>query len=222
MPLKPQKPLIYLITSGETGPTTTPATEDFSQVLKLVEAAVAAKVDLVQLREKNLSARVLFELAKQAAQITCASDTRLLINDRADIALAAKADGVHLTTRSIGVRTIRRTFGINFLIGVSTHSLDEVRLARNETADFAVFGPVFPTVSKQLYGEAVGLEKLRQAASELRPFPILALGGVSISNAGQCFLAGASGVAAIRLLNKAQDLQAITRELRQKFAEIQQ
>src|ERR1700704_234261 len=93
----PPRPLIYLITSGRTTARTTPATEDFLNVLQLVRMAVAARIDLVQIREKNLSARVLYQLATSAAGITKRSATKLLINDRSDIAAAAGADGVHLT-----------------------------------------------------------------------------------------------------------------------------
>jgi len=213
MPLDLHKPITYLITSGETTAGTTPSTEDFSRILQLVEAAVAAGITLIQLREKNLNARVLFELALQSAQITRGSATRLLINDRADVARGAGADGVHLTTRSLEPRTVRRTFGEEFLIGASTHSLAEARAAREGGADFVVFGPVFETVSKRMYGEPVGLEKLSEAARELGPFPIIALGGVTLENALDCLRAGARGVAAIRLFNDPARLSQIVETL---------
>ncbi len=213
MPLDLHKPITYLITSGETTAGTTPSTEDFSRILQLVEAAVAAGITLIQLREKNLNARVLFELALQSAQITRGSATRLLINDRADVARGAGADGVHLTTRSLEPRTVRRTFGEEFLIGASTHSLAEARAAREGGADFVVFGPVFETVSKRMYGEPVGLESLREAARELGPFPVIALGGVTLENALDCLRAGARGVAAIRLFNDPARLSQIVETL---------
>ena len=213
MPLDLHKPITYLITSGETTAGTTPSTEDFSRILQLVEAAVAAGITLIQLREKNLTARVLFELALQSAQITRGSATRLLINDRADVARGAGADGVHLTTRSLEPRTVRRTFGEEFLIGASTHSLAEARAAREGGADFVVFGPVFETVSKRMYGEPVGLEKLSEAARELGPFPIIALGGVTLENALDCLRVGARGVAAIRLFNDPARLSQIVETL---------
>jgi thiamine-phosphate pyrophosphorylase len=213
MPLDLHKPITYLITSGETTAATTPSTEDFSRILKLVSAAVAAGVNLIQLREKNLTARVLFELALQSAEITHGSATRLLINDRADIARGARADGVHLQRRSLEPHIVRRTFGEGFLIGVSTHSLAEARAARDGGADFVVFGPVFDTVSKRIYGEPVGLEKLSETARELAPFPIIALGGVTLDNAQECLRAGARGVAAIRLFNDPARLSQIVETL---------
>jgi thiamine-phosphate pyrophosphorylase len=213
MPLDLHKPITYLITSGETTTATTPSTKDFSRILQLLEAAVAAGVSLIQLREKNLTTRVLYELALQSAEITRGSATRLLINDRADIARAAGADGVHLQRRSLEPSIVRGTFGEDFLIGASTHSLTEARAARDGGADFVVFGPVFETVSKRIYGEPVGLEKLREAARELASFPIIALGGVTLDNALDCLRAGARGVAAIRLFNDPARLSQIVETL---------
>src|SRR5688500_9271588 len=100
MPLDLPKPIIYLITNGTTTSNTTPESKDFLQLLTLVEAAVASAIPLLQIREKNLSARLLYQLTKRAAAIVRGSSTRLLVNDRADIALSAGADGVHLTSRS--------------------------------------------------------------------------------------------------------------------------
>ncbi len=222
MPLNLTKPIIYLITSGETTSQTTPQSKDFSLVLKLVQAAVAARIDLIQLREKNLPTRVLFDLTAKAAEIVRASHTRLLVNDRADVALAAGASGVHLTSRSIKTSVIRQTFGAEFLIGVSTHSLEEVETARDDGADFAVFGPVFETASKLVYGQPLGIKSLQQVAAKSGPFPVLALGGVTLDNVADCFRAGASGVAAIRLLENPNLLASVTGEVRERFSESEQ
>jgi len=178
---------------------------------------VAAPVNLIQLREKNLGTRVLYELTLQAAKITRGSNTRLLINDRADVARSAGADGVHLTAGSIETSVIRRTFGDDFLIGVSTHSLEEARATRDARADFAVFGPVFETASKRAYSEPLGLDKLEQVATTLTQFPVLALGGVTLDNAAGCFRAGAAGVAAIRLMHDPDQLARVVAEIGAKF-----
>jgi thiamine-phosphate pyrophosphorylase len=175
----------------------------------LVRAAVDAEVPLFQIREKSLSGRVLFELVMHAAEITRGSKTRLLVNDRSDIARAAGADGVHLTTGSLPVEVVRKTFGVEFLIGVSTHSLNEARVAQAGGADFVVFGPVFETESKRAYGEPQGLGKLREVTSALDGFPVVAIGGITLENVGACFEAGARGVAAIRLLNDAEQLKSV-------------
>jgi len=215
MKLDLSKPILYLITRGASTDATTPDSLDFEQVIEQVSAAVAAGIDLIQLREKRLTARVLFELASRAAATTRGSSTRLLVNDRADIAAAAGADGVHLTTQSIDPRTTRKTFGENFLIDSSTHSLAEARAAKDGGADFIVFGPVFATVSKEKYGPRVGIEELARVASELEPFPILALGGLNRDNAGECLRAGASGVAGISLFQEPERFAELVRKLRQ-------
>jgi len=213
MPPELHKPITYLITSGATTRAIEPASEEFRALLALVERAVAARVRLVQLREKNLRARTLYQLAARAAEITKGSLTRLLINDRADIARAAGADGVHLTSQSLEASVVRRTFGGDFLIGVSAHSLDEARAARDGGADFAVFGPVFETPAKRPFGPPLGLDPLCEAARTLSPFPLIAIGGVTLENARDVLLAGAEGVAAIRLFVDAPDLRQAVREI---------
>ena len=183
----------------------------------MVKAAAAAGVDLLQIREKNLSDRVLYSLAQAAVELTRGTATRVFVNDRADIASAAGANGVHLTSKSLPANIIRKTFGPDLLIGASTHSLAELTQAKNRGADFAVFGPVFETKSKAGYGDPVGLEMLREAATAVAPFPVLALGGIDLENASDCINAGASGIAAIGLFDD-PDLGSVVDELRQRFA----
>jgi thiamine-phosphate pyrophosphorylase len=211
MGLDLSKPITYLITSGLTTAATTPLTEDFTRLLKLISAAVASGITLIQLREKNLTARVLYELVARAVALTEGTATRLLVNDRADIARAAGADGVHLTTSSLNAAIVRQTFGADFLIGVSTHSLAEARAAESEGGDFAVFGPVFETTAKRIYGEPVGLKQLAEVTAALTTFPIIALGGVTIDNAEGCVRAGAVGVAGISLFDRPGDLPSLVR-----------
>jgi|ERR1043166_5624412 thiamine-phosphate pyrophosphorylase len=206
MPRELTAPITYLVTSGETTSATTPSSEDFQALLALVERAASARVSLVQLREKSLSARTLYELAARAARITRGTPTRLLVNDRADIARAALCDGVQLTARSLAASVVRRAFGPDFIVGVSTHTLREAREARDRGADFAVFGPVFDTPSKRAYGPPLGLKLLGEAARALAPFPLVAVGGVSEENAREVLDAGASGVAAIRMFADGQNL----------------
>ncbi|MFN2576263.1 MAG: thiamine phosphate synthase [Pyrinomonadaceae bacterium] len=179
-----------------------------------ISAAVAAGINLVQIREKRLTARVLFELVEQASELTRGTSTRLLVNDRADVAAGAGADGVHLTTQSLGPRTIRKTFGGELLIGSSTHSLREASFAREQGADFVVFGPVFATRSKTQFGPPAGLGKLSEVVRELGDFPVLALGGVSQTNTADCFAAGAQGIAGIGLFEDSQNLIRVTQALR--------
>lgn len=206
MPRALPRPITYLITGGETTSPTGPAGEEFRGLLALVGRAVEARVTLIQLREKSLSARALYELAAAAAQLTRGSETLVLVTDRADIARAAGCDGVHLTTRSLSAVDVRRAFGEEFLVGVSTHNVAEAREAAAGGANFAVFGPVFDTPSKRAYGPPAGLEALREAARQLSPFPLVALGGVTSENAAQVLRAGAAGLAGIRLFADGQNL----------------
>ncbi len=149
---------------------------------------------------------MLYELTVRAAEITGGSRTRLLVNDRSDIARAAGADGVHLTSQSLPANVVRETCGPDFLIGVSTHSRQEVLAARDAGADFVVFGPVFDTESKRVYGEPQGLEKLRSVAH--LDFTVVAIGGITLTNVAACFEAGAQGVAAIRLFSDPNNLSS--------------
>lgn len=222
MQAKLQKPVVYLITNGKSTAATTPASKDFSQIIGLVEAAVAAKVDLLQLREKNLNAQVLYELTVRAASLVKGTSTHLLVNDRADIASAAGASGVHLTTSSIPTTVVRQTFGDDFLVGVSTHTVTEASQAFSDGADFAVFGPVFATASKEIYGEPAGLESLSHVISTVTPFPILALGGIVLERVSDCFRAGAAGIAAIRLFEDTAKISSMVSEIREIFLQQKQ
>ena len=185
-------------------------------MLLLVRAAVQAKVTFLQIREKHSTDRTLFYLVRDASDIARDKGTRILVNGRADIARAGNADGVHLPSRSLPVDVVRKTFGEAFLIGASTHSVTEIVAARESGADFAVFGPVFDTPSKP---EAVGLTKLRDAAFLAAGFPLLALGGVNPNDARECFRAGASGVAAIRMFSDPEKLESTVKVLQAKFEE---
>jgi thiamine-phosphate pyrophosphorylase len=207
------RPITYLITGGETSSATGPESAEFRRLLAHVSAAVAARITLVQLREKELTGRVLFELASAAVHITRGSETRVLVNDRADVARGAGCDGVHLATTSLDTAAVRRAFGEELLIGVSAHTLEEARAASAGGADFAVYGPVFDTPSKRAYGPPVGLGALTEAALELSPFPLVALGGVGEDKVEKVLQAGAAGVAGIRLFANGQNLARIVHHI---------
>lgn len=214
MNLRTTRPLTYLITSGLLAPDATCESDDFNSILRLTEAAVRAKVSLVQLREKQLTACALYHLTTHCSAITRGTRTRLIVSDRADIARAAGADGVHLTTRSLSARVVRKSFGADSLIGVSAHNLDEARRARDEGSDFATFSPIYATPSKSHFNlPPTGLEALRHAATVLAPFPLIALGGITCERASEVLRAGATGIAGIRLFANDEDLESLVRKV---------
>ena len=192
----PASPFRLLITSGLADPSNFSLQK--TEILKSVELAVVAGIAIVQIREKRLPARLLFELVREAAVLTAGSFTRLLVNERFDIALAAGADGVHLTSTSMPVESVREAVPTGFIIGVSAHSSADVIAAKSAGADYVMFGPIFETPGK---GDPVGLEELERVCRLVVPFPVVAVGGLDASNEGSVIAAGAAGVAAIRYLN---------------------
>ncbi len=159
----------------------------------------------VQLREKDLGAGDLLALAREIREITRPAGVPLLINDRLDVAMAAKADGVHLAGHSLPVAEARSLLGPDRYLAVSAHSLEEAASAASGGADFATFSPVYRTPSKAAYGPPVGLQKLQRACAALNPFPLVALGGITPENAAACLEAGAAGVSVIRAVWTAAD-----------------
>lgn len=200
-------PLTYLITPGAL------TDQNFSlsspHLINMIGTAIAAGVSMVQIREKRLSTRRLFELSREAAAVIRGSGTKLLINDRADIAFAAGADGVHLAADSLPVDVVRSIAPAGVLIGASTHTVDDARRRKAEGADFVVFGPVFETPGKQ----QKGLEALNEVCLKLEPFPVIAIGGIDESNFASALNAGVAGVAGIRGFNDPATLTAICQQL---------
>ena len=183
-----------------------------SDLIDYISRAVAAGIDMVQIREGDLSDRDLLLVTDAVAVAETASNTIMLINDRADIAACAGA-GVHLTTRSMTADTVRRAFGPSMPIGVSTHSLEEAQEAEQKGADFIVFGPVFQTESKKVYGPPVGTKALGEVAARVS-IPVLALGGINRSNLRVPLDYGAAGIAGISLFANAEDLSSLVRAIK--------
>ncbi len=196
------RPIVYLITEGRL--TASNFFETAPEILKTVRIAADSGITLIQVREKRLPAKLLLEITRMIADTVHGTRTKVVVNDRADIAAAAGAHGVHLTSGSVRPRDLRPVFP-ELIIGVSTHSEDEISAARDEGADFVVFGPVFATPGK---GVPVGIDELARVCDEFRPFPIVGLGGLDRTNYGSA-LAVADGFAAIRFLNDAEELKGL-------------
>jgi thiamine-phosphate pyrophosphorylase len=197
--------------------------EQEQQLLQKIAECAAARVEMVQLREKDLSIRELQTLAAKAMAALAGSRTRLLINSRTDVALACGAHGVHLPSNDLPASEVRAIFaraGVSEpVIGVSTHSAKEVASAEAHGADFAVFGPVFGKGKAGAAGPE-GLEQLlricHRTEAAQSPMAVLALGGVTLENARDCLKAGATGVAAIRLFQQ-NDVHELVKKLRENF-----
>lgn len=185
-------------------------------LLKAVARAVAGGVQAVQLREKDLGAGELLELARRLREITARHGAKLLINDRVDIVLAADADGVHLGVASLPPQEARRILGSHRLIGCSTHGTEQLAAATAGGADFVTFGPVFATPSKAPYGPPLGIDALRRACASTQ-LPVFGIGGIGRRNTGEVVAAGSYGVAAISAVVAADDPAAAAAEMKRQM-----
>lgn len=178
----------------------------------VVEEVLKGGAKAVQLREKDLSSRDLYETAYELRKLTSRYGARLFINDRIDIALVVGADGVHLGNSSIPVHRARKILGENRLIGVSCHNTISAINAQEKGADFITFGPVYYTPSKAVYGDPVGVDRLAEITGLLR-IPVFALGGVTRNNTRQVIEAGAHGISLISAVMAAEDPREETKTL---------
>ena len=172
----------------------------------VVASAIDGGARWFQLREKDMAVGKLTALAEELRALTAERGAHLIINDRADVALAVGADGVHLPARGLPPAVARRIVGEGMLVGVSTHSLAEARQAAEAGADYIFFGPLFYTPSKAAYGPPVGLEALQEVAAALgTSLPVIGLGGVKPGNVAEVLAHGARGVALISAVIAADD-----------------
>ncbi len=166
---------------------------------EIVQMMLAGGARLIQLRDKDASARELLDAARACLPITQAAGARLIINDRVDVALTSGADGVHLGQEDLSVEEAREILGEDKIIGVSTHSLEQFNAALETSANYIAVGPVFQTKTKENADPVVGLELVRQAKA-LTDRPLVAIGGITVERATEVIAAGADSVAVISAL----------------------
>jgi thiamine-phosphate pyrophosphorylase len=198
-------PLVCYITDRHSSP---------APILHQIQLAIEAGIDLIQIREKDLATRELLELAQRARSLAKGAHSRILINDRLDIALVANLDGIHLGQHSVLPQVVRAQVPRkDFLVGASVHSPAEFREVENQGVSFVTLGPIFYTPSKAAYGDPIGVDVLEQVCRKSR-VPVLALGGIDLGNYSLCLDRGAAGIAAIRLFQcSGQALKDIVREI---------
>lgn len=185
-------------------------------LLDLIEAAAHAGVDLIQIRERRFGDRTLLALTRRAIDRTRGTASRIVVNERADIALAAGAAGVHLRARSFDAGRLRALAPEGFLIGRSVHTRQAAITAGADGCDYLLFGTVFPSRTKPANHAVAGLDALRDICETVR-VPVLAVGGVSLDNVADVARTGASGIAAISLFEGSASISATVAELRRRF-----
>ena len=216
-------PILCYVTDRKSLPLATGARPDpLGALLERVEQAARAGVDWIQLREKDLEGRALFDLTAKAMAVAAAARSaekraRILVNDRLDVAWAAGSAGLHLGETSLPVSEVvgwrDRDGRGDFLVGASCHSLEGAVQAAAAGADYVFFGPVFATPSKAVFGQPQGLQRLGEVCRAVS-IPVLAIGGITQEKAGACLDSGAAGIAAIRLFQEAQDLAGLVTQIR--------
>ena len=189
--------------------------DEFAETVKSLSIAGA---DVLQLRDYNQSDRVLFQRAVIGSQIARQHQTLFIVNDRADIAAASGADGVHVGQDELPPPAARQIIGDNRILGVSTHDLDQVHAAIADGADYIGCGPVFPSQTKS-FADFVGTSFLKDVhdADKTRPLPAFAIGGISRDNVEQVTASGFHRIAVTGAIGKADDPIAATKQLRQKI-----
>jgi thiamine-phosphate pyrophosphorylase len=192
-------PTLYAILDDSLIPADEPA-----RWVALAAALAESGCQLIQVRAKQADSRTQLEIATQLARSLDSGCVRLIVNDRADIALLAGAGGVHVGQHDLGVAQARAISAAPLWVGVSTHTLDQVRAADKTSADYIAFGPIFSTTTKSKPDALVGIEGLRAARGATRK-PLVAIGGISLERARDLYRAGADSLAVVSDLLRAKN-----------------
>jgi len=181
-------------------------------LVDIVEQAILGGATCIQLRDKELSSRELYQLALEMRELTRAKDVPLIINDRLDIALATGADGVHLGQDDLPAVVARRLIPPEMILGVSAETVQEAREARDAGASYLGVGAVFSTSTKADAGKPIGLKALAEVCSQV-DLPVVGIGGIDAGNAARVIEAGAQGVAVVSCIVAAEQVAAAAREV---------
>lgn len=195
---------------------TDPALPGERDIVETIRAAVHGGATIVQLRDKSAGTRDLVEQARALRQVCASRGIPLIINDRVDVALASGADGVHVGQSDMPLEDARRLLGPDAIVGVSIRSLDELRSAERGGATYLAANGVWATPTKTDFGEPLGLEGLSELVSATK-LPMVAIGGIQVSNAREIARAGAAGIAVVSAVMRADDPSAACRQLRAAF-----
>ena len=200
----PKSPFVYAITNRKlAGEPDTAA---------IVRALCLGGAGLIQLREKNITTAEFRSLALEAVEAAKSFNTPILINDRVDIAIYAGAAGVHLGDDELPPREARKLLGPDSIIGVSCHSVEDVKKALQEPLDYIAVGPIYPTNTKKLRYQVVGHDLIRQARA-ISHLPLVAIGGITMENAAQVIASGADSVSVISMLMVPGEIEKRTSQL---------
>jgi thiamine-phosphate pyrophosphorylase len=181
--------------------------------LQQLRRLTAGGAQLVQLREKAASSKEFFYAASEAVSFSKQNGVRLIINDRADIAMTLGADGVHLGQGDLPPAEARALVGADAIIGFSTHSICQATAALDQPIDYLAFGPIFRTASKNNPDPIVGLDALEQVCRLAGPLPVVAIGGIDAANLTSVFAAGAASAAMIgAFISDAMSIEKLFRE----------
>lgn len=180
---------------------------------EIAEICVKEGVRMLQLREKHLSDREVLAAAAQITAVTRGTSTLFVMNDRADLALAASADVLHLGQDDIPIEEARKIVGRDMLIGLSTHSIAQAKEALSHKPDYIGFGPVYPTTTKQIADPTVGTELLKEVIG-FSDVPVVAIGGIFPHNLKEVLATGAQNFSLVRHLMETTDTQQRIIELK--------
>jgi thiamine-phosphate pyrophosphorylase len=181
-------------------------------LVPLLQRVLTAGVSVIQLRERDLSAKELVTLAREVQTVMAVRRSQLLINDRIDVALALEGVGVHLRSNSLPVSIARQLLGGQRLLGISVHAVEEAVQVESQGADYIVLGPIYETPTKQMFGPPLGIQTLEKTCRLVR-IPIIGIGGVTASRVREMRCAGAFGVAVITAVLGAVNVESAAREL---------